>query len=132
MIFCQSGRRRADDRHHLAAAARQRFAQQIPESGRNAAHARHRQVCGITAQVTPGEIGETPRNHIPDIGTVQMRMDERRERRQKTVGVRFPVNPANDLLIGQSVRREKLVPQGNIPLEDTVNEVAPQPSSPRT
>ena len=112
--------------HHLAAAARQRFAQQIPESGRNAAHARHRQVCGITAQVTPGEIGETPRNHIPDIGTVQMRMDERRERRQKTVGVRFPVNPANDLLIGQSVRREKLVPQGNIPLEDTVNEVAPQ------
>ena len=55
-----------------------------------------------------------------------MRMDERRERRQKTVGVRFPVNPANDLLIGQSVRREKLVPQGNIPLEDTVNEVAPQ------
>ena len=125
MIFCQSGRRRADDRHHLAAAARQRFAQQIPESGRNAAHTRHGQMDGITAQVALGEIGEAPLDHVPDIGAVQMRMDKRRERCQKTVGVRFPVNPADDLLVSQSVRREKLAAQGNMPFEDAVHEVAP-------
>ena len=55
-----------------------------------------------------------------------MRMDKRRERCQKTVGVRFPVNPADDLLVSQSVRREKLAAQGNMPFEDAVHEVAPQ------
>ena len=81
---------------------------------------------GITAQVALGEIGEAPLDHVPDIGAVQMRMDERRERRQETVGVRFPVNPADDLLVSQSVRREKLAAQGNMPFEDAVHEVAPQ------
>ena len=55
-----------------------------------------------------------------------MRAYERCERGQKAVGVRLAVDAADDLLVIQPVRREKLLFQRNVPLEDAVHQVAPQ------
>ena len=80
---------------------------------------------GIAAQVALGEIGEGSRHHSPHLGAIQVRMYERRERRQETVGIRLAVDPADDLLIGQPMRREEFLPQGDMPFENTVHQVAP-------
>ena len=95
------------------------LAQQPLECGGNAADAGDRQMHGIAAQVALGEIGEGFRHHSPHLGAIQVRMYERRERRQETVGIRLAVDPEDDLLIGQPMRREELLPQGDMPFENT-------------
>ena len=88
----------------------QRLAQQRLEVGRHAAQQRYGEFrrdngsgCG-TAKVG----GTTGRTMLPDLRAVDMRAYERCERGQKAVGVRLAVDAADDLLVIQPVRREKL------------------------